>query len=253
MRCLTSEEKILEVLRNANYLHHDPKYSNEDKLHVEDKWDCDDRAFVGVAAVRFWLPGCPVGIAVGHSGNVQHAVVVYWFQDNNKKWIHKYFEPWDKKEAVGFNDDKSIIAFPLFRQDFSQESTDSLGMGLLKKFTRVENKSFCYDKGQDFSRFDEIESFLKARNFGKLPEDTTFKDLRKDYYDPEDLLLWVRQEVRRRFIDSPIGVAFGIKNKSPYATLVLWKSADDPRIWDVNRQINGEIKESEFTARAIII
>lgn len=245
-----TEAEIRNVLRHVDYRHKDPNYSGGNPSHVDKRWDCEDRAIAGVVEVRCQLPGCPVGLAVGwdHLDDAPrpHAVVIFWFKDNTGNYTYRYFEPNEpNNKQVSFKS-RSIIPFPAYRPT---SSSDPQKLPPLDKCDLVKKGAFSFDEIYDFSRFDEIEDYLEKRGYGSYPEPAD--DDLKDFVYFEDRASWVFSKTRRRFIDAPIGVAFGSKDNNPYVTLVLWKSDNDPRIWDlINRK---EIGEGDFKARVVIV
>jgi hypothetical protein len=84
-------------------------------------YDCEDRALWGIAHVRHWFPGVPVGLAAGdvHLGGAlegAHACIVVWYLEGNET-KHTYFDQERRqeiKEEFGKSDKDLVlvIGFP---------------------------------------------------------------------------------------------------------------------------------------------
>ena len=98
--------------------------------HIPEYYDCEDRAFWGVAHARYRFPGLPIGVVSGHTSqnhpipNQDHAVIVMWQsvgRDNQGKAILKpiLYDPLPNlptgynRLVDNFATVKSVIGFPV--------------------------------------------------------------------------------------------------------------------------------------------
>lgn len=77
--------------------------------YVPDFHDCDNFAQDASVAVLHKLPGCAIGIAIGHSKTGgSHAVNVYWAKVGNKVQRY-YYDNTARTELIEFNVEKIIV------------------------------------------------------------------------------------------------------------------------------------------------
>jgi len=236
--------------------------------HVDNVYDCEDRAFWGIAHARSRFPGQPMAAAIGKAvggpfDGQNHAVIAFWAKDRN---IYKnfYFDPEVKVsgsakvkgDLVNF-DTKILVPFPMWRKNSKSGKQEELP---------PFNKGFSYQSGaavldRSYTLFNadshnKMMDFLEKKSYGmpKGPSDPDLSSLFDTHWMKivEDRVLWVFVHARRKFKGYATGMAFGsmARDNADYALLVIWNDKGEPLLYDIE---TGLIKSSDFKARTVIV
>lgn len=237
------ESEILKFLRGLDY-----------GKRKEDVWDCEARAFYGIAKARCDLRGCPIGAAIGKAieGNFVdkqkefHTLIVFWHHNTSV-----FFDPDDTlKRPVQF-EPHIVIPFPVFPPN----DPDAVRKDVppFDNFTWIKQGSLALNKKYHLVDINQINECLKNR-IPKCPPSQKPIELRVS----EDRAFWAFINARRDFalnqsISVPIGVAFGKATEGDatgedHGVVVIWKSCNKPVFWDVD-----ENKEVSFSPRIVIV
>ena len=227
--------------------------------HDKDRWDCEDRALLGVSRVRCKFPGAPVGVAVRKEPNGEdHAVIIIWYKKTDTSpWEHTYFDP--LRGEVEFNV-HTIIPFPVWRPNADRGSRDELSEDF-KDLQWLNKCAVVLDQFHNFDSFGDIKKSLELKEYGECqaPKDSSKALVFREYWSREDKALWAMIQTRFRLYKStgnpiPLGIAFGTAKKGKYrgkdhAVLILWKNTDKFIFWDL---VDGDIG-IKFNARLVVI
>ena len=206
--------------------------------YVDTYYDCEDRAFWGVAHVRHRFPGVPIGVASGivPSGHpllrgkdpgtkIAHAIIILWY--NGKRGL-EYLHwdplpvsvgggkkvPYGKVNLPGLDEVASITAFPIGRGP--DETTTPVTSD---KFVSLDGSALIFDKDRliyplrdggkgilEYLMGKQYETKCDDMKYHKIASSQRNFDKRwKDY----DEALWAFAHVRRAYPGCPIGVAIG--------------------------------------------
>ena len=238
--------------------------------HEDNKWDCEDRAYWGVAQTRCKFPGLPMAVALGKAKTEpikgrNHAVILFWAKVGEDDHKPHYLDPDGKLNKIVDFDVRAILTFPVHRPN-----APGGGRKDLKPFDQhpyIAKGAFLLDRTYDLSKVAEIREFLGTIVDCPQPSGGLAKDKYEDYYLIEDKAFWAFIHARRHFWEkdkgNPIGlgVAFGLdkRKKKDGAVLVIWgenAGSQDYEYWDVNRDQNGRpigtIKKDDFEARIVV-
>jgi hypothetical protein len=210
-------------------------------------WDCEDRAFWGVAHVRHRFSGCPIGIASGKAKiggeEVQHAVIILWCPDEHGKISESsryiYFDP-DKNSEI----DKTsftpelIVPFSVNKTKLKQKIPPLNDAGFEKPLDGVY---FIWDYHHDWSfNINEVTQYVIGQEKLKFSEKyksgceefaagcqghqedvhkVMDKNAAKMFWSKEDRAFWAFAHVRRKFKGFPVGMALSNDD----AVLILWE------------------------------
>ncbi len=245
---------VLGYLQSLDYMgEKEGKFEYE-----EDKWDCEDMAFWGIAHVRCKFPGYPIAAAIGFGkegdgiAGKRHALILLWHRDNNQ-WKHVYFEPNPQIKGLVDFDTKIIIPFPPAIPN-SHSNLAPFG-----SFSRVDKGSFILDREHNFERTGDIQQYLKNKTYDKCRRPTTPKEEQefKDFRLMMDKVFWAFVQARKEFKGSPIGYAIGTyqvgsEPKKDVAMLVLWEASQKFKYWHVDDGDLSTIPGARFDPRIII-
>jgi len=232
-----NEDDIIAYLKKINY-----------GEYISTIWDCEDRAFWGVAHVRRRFSGCPIGIASGKAkiggAEVQHAVIILWCPDEHGKISESsryiYFDP-DKNSPI---DEASftpelIVPFSVDKTRSKQKIPPLNGAGFEKP---LEGVYFIWDYHHDWSiDINKVKQYvIEQENLkfsekyksgceelaagGQGSQEEVHKVMDKiaasSLWSKEDRALWAFAHVRRKFKGFPIGMALSNDD----AVLILWEN-----------------------------
>lgn len=249
MNITQDKQAVINILESLHY-----------GTHVPEFYDCEDRAFWGVAHVRNAFPGCPVGVISGkaaYMNNENHAIVMFFIKENNKFKLVLY-DPIKKhgevelNDQTGFHSVMSAVAFPICDKPvgelFRGHPRHQLGSESRKDFLIFDANRLIYplrreNKGiLDYLEKDLfIEGSRKCPDIGKHHKPKTQAELitfARNWHD-YDRALWYFAHVRRDYPGCRVGV--GIvgpedgKDESN-SVLVIWHNEKDmpgnPICWD---------------------
>lgn len=243
-----SKAKILGIL-NAEM----PK---PEFKHKPGLWECTDRAYWGVSAVRCQCPGAPVAVAIGVAkeravAGQDHAVIYFWYLDNNN-WKPILFDPL-YGEIQDF-ETKVLIPFPIYRPGG--------GYGLRKDLPPFEgigpiNGGYISPSYDDYfvDNFGKITDIISNKTYisCNMPTNQKEQDVFIQYRTREDRAFWAFTHIRSKFNANAVGFALGtgnVKGKiQDHAALVLWRDADTYEFWDVEKGI----RSTNFNARFVLL
>lgn len=235
--------------------------------HVDNLYDCEDRAFWGIAHARSRFPGQPMAVAIGNVvggpfDGQNHAVIAFWAKD---KGLYKnfYFDPegkvsWVPKVKGGLVnfDTKILIPYPVYRPNSGsgkQRDLPPFDQFTWKSGAVILDRSY---KLFDASSIKKMMDFLRNKRYGitEIPIDSNLSSLFSSLWENsiEDRVLWAFAHARREFIGYAIGMAFGtiVKNRSDYASLVLWDNQGEPILMDIEF---GRVIPEDFKVRTLIL
>jgi hypothetical protein len=213
--------------------------------HKNDVYDCEDRAFWGIAHARRKFPGQPMAAAFGKARSGEnHAVIVFWSKVGKDKYVHHFFDPegsrkgkTEKVAGGGVNggklidnfDTKILVPFPMWRPESETRKE-------LEQQEPGDFEGFTYRSGAavldgsytlfDYNSLKNIVDYLE--NFGEQPS--------SDFWRIEEKVLWAWVHARREFKGYAIGMAFGKylgakEDEDPnHAFLVFWRK-DKPYLY----------------------
>ena len=238
--------------------------------YISEYYDCEDRAFWGVAHARYRFPGLPIGVASGRTSQnhpmpgVDHAVIIMWQsvgEDKNKNAILKpvLYDPLPIPDRLvdNFATIMSVIGFPVGDKTPPIEG---------RKLVPLNNTAIVFDEKRIIYPLHTkdgkgILDYLQNKTYNKECVDkefhthavgeTTFKDLWMGY----DEVLWAFAHVRRAYPGCPAGVAIGDKNKYGLVTaaLIVWHKKDGEithSFWNPYRPKNEGFN---FTPRRLFV
>jgi hypothetical protein len=206
-------------------------------------YDCEDRAFWGLAHLRHNLPGIPAGIASGFAveGPVSelpdksHAVLIIWYRDGGElKSI--YYDPLPEYQGEVKFDPRIFISFPIGLQG------DPMPSPVPSNYHYINNNLVIFDESRmvyelrrgdqkgllDYLERGEYETACKESHKILLNENE-FGSLWRDY----DRSLWAFSHIRRAYPGCMAGIAVGnpIDGRS-FSTVILWDKDLTNRYWD---------------------
>lgn len=240
--------------------------------HVDNLWDCEDRAFMGAAYLRCMLPGQPtavaLGIAVEPFAGQKHAVIVFWAEDRNGKFINFFFDPEASigrpvkvGDLVKFNT-KKIVPFPAFMPH--EKHTVQKVLPPFDNFSYA-NGALVLDREYtliDSEMAKTIVEYIKNRDYGKLPgpKDPLQSDIFWDFFTCSiaDRVLWAFAHARQRFKGYAIGMALGtLFGTTDHAAIVLFGEHNDHIFVDIGNPDGtvkgGKMKAGQFEPRILIV
>lgn len=218
--------------------------------YQEDIWDCEDRAFWGIAKARCQFIGCPMGAAIGKpiegnfSKDMDHTLIVFWHYSGNQ-YEPIFFDPDDSlKREVRFSP-RIIIPFPIHR--YHDPNAVRKELPPFENFPQIKNGYFALDNNYNITDINKIEAYL--RGLIKCPDSPD----PLAYRFREDRAFWAFIHAGHEFKGAPIGVAFGKAQEGKFkgkdhGVIMLWKSCDDFVFWDVD-----DNHEVSFDPRIIIV
>lgn len=217
-----------------------------------DFWDCEDRAFWGIANARCQFKGIPMGAAIGTAiegnfpdkSNIGHALIVFWKQVEDT-FQPVYFDPAEGLRREVQFDPKIIIPFPIYRPNDNKS--------VRRELPPFENVPYiqegCFALDNDYSIIDiaPIEAYLTSFTRCIDSPDPLVYRFR------EDRAFWAFIHACRQFKGSPIGFAVGKATQGKFqgkdnGVVVLWKDCDTYVFWDVD-----DNKEVSFEPRIVIV
>jgi hypothetical protein len=243
--------RVLDYLASLDYGVYNPEI-----------WDCEDRAFWGVAHARHKFPGLAIGVASGkrkRGGKEEdHAVIILWDTDDDghiSKSSKYYFydpdlirikspKPPILEEETEFTLEL-IVPFPMSKT----HSTQSIPPLDREEFKNpIENKHFIWDYKHNWSfKKNDVFAYLKdsgqkvRERYGngcpefadpqRKPEThkTNMTVLRTYWQNDIDSAAWAFTHARRQFMGCPIGFAYGRNNitQKNDAALIMWEDPDN--------------------------
>ncbi|MCX6674639.1 MAG: hypothetical protein NTY37_12780 [Methanothrix sp.] len=221
--------------------------------HRQEYWECFDRAYWAVSALRCQCPGAPCAVATTGRGFVagkeeDHAVI-YFYTYDGKNWIPQAWDP-QRGEINDFKP-KSAVFLPIFRPHFDPGNVFGLKEKKVlppfdQQFKLKETLSgwtmlYEAEGGYDVSYFDEIKNKLQNKEFPSCqpPPDTDKKkfDVFQKMRNREDRAFFLYNQIRGKYNRSAVAFCWGsIKKendplKKDSAVIILWKGADDCIFW----------------------
>jgi len=224
--------------------------------HIPNYYDCEDRAFWGIAHLRHAFPGCPVGVASGYAlegpvasqSDKAHAVIILWYIENDK-FNYVFWDPLPgcQLEIKRFNS-QIVIAFPMGLNQPS--SSDPAPLRTVPVSSRLlpnpqgipivifDDKRMIYK----FNTPDEkgLLDYLKKAKYENECVDFsehTIRDPTAFYEEPNrkwrhyDQALWAFAHVRRSYPGCPVGLAIN-RHKEPFSALVIWRPQGGVVYWN---------------------
>lgn len=249
------KSKIIDYLKEIDYGDYEAEI-----------YDCEDRAFWGIAHVRHMYPGFPIGMAQGKAqppyyNNEDHALIILWYRIGRIS-KYTYFDQESLEEiapsdgifgkdqefldiVIGFPDDKTGKGFkPLPFPSLTQiKGRKSIGLDFVHEFYPKEDL-IDYLVNQTYEKH-----CLGIAPDGKLMSHGTMDPLNFDVYwksNPDDKALWAYAHLKRKFLGAPVGLALGNKNSTIF---IIYK--DNGKQQTVYWDFNGEVKD--FDAKLILI
>lgn len=230
-----TKDEFMDYLQTLDFGEHIPEY-----------YDCEDRAFWGMAHARFKYPGCLIGVAGGYAEYVKskdkrHAVNIFWYNgpDGLESVLWDPIENEKTKKSKGelkggksgFHDIKIVISFPT---NLKKSSLKRFG-GIFKLDTKrliYETKPEKED-GPGVLEYLEKELYNKGKFKCREKHDTSDFGAFKERWTDEDQALWAFAHVRRYYPGCSVGVAIGRpKSGGSSAVLAIWPKRGGPRYWD---------------------
>lgn len=206
--------------------------------YVSEYYDCDDRAFWGVAHVRARFYGCPVGVisgtcSVGDTAGERHAMIILWEKIGNAH-IPRYYSPLPvgggsyegliaessySPAKYPFSEVKSIISFPPGPATMTPVDELELLDGVL-----------IYDENRMIYRSDTVFNYLKQGLYYKGKAYACDEDHNPSnpldkgtYWTNYDRALWAFAHARHDYPGIPLGVALGSHvDGISDSVLILW-------------------------------
>lgn len=223
---------------------------------IKELYDCEDRAFWGMAHIRRHYRGFPVGVISGVMSGKKHAIIVTCHKVGDR-WIQNYYDPGvgkgngrsiklppNRTTPCDNDKPKSIISFPIADKNKPQEPP----------FDRVErlNGLLIYDKKWLIYRSSDIFDYLEHKGWEECSENHTIFNLADgwDYFVDYDRPLEIYAHVRRAFPGAPIGVAIGKHiNGISDSVNILWHHENDRpsenkivySYWDPDPRLNQHV------------
>jgi hypothetical protein len=176
-------------------------------------YDCDNRAYWGLAHLRHRFPGIPSGmISTTNEKGEPHAVIMYYVKGSNQPIC---FDP-NGPKPVRCKEASSAIAFPLPHLGEASNSTPP--------FTKLKvqnNIGFFYNESYFIYPKQAIIDYLTNRGYDQHCQTRPKQEDHAIYYPIEfqsgglwtsyDDALWALVHLRRQFPGCAVGVARGTK------------------------------------------
>ncbi len=248
-------DAVLNTLQDLTYDPYQTEY-----------YDCEDRAFWGLAHIRSKFPAIPAAVAIGIAVDSPftgqpHAVIAFWTFKNNKYEVN-FYDPEVKNsdrakvgDLVKF-DTKMVVSYPVYRPNFGFGHQEELPP--FEKFVYT-NGAMVLDRNYDLidpESSKKIMDYLGNKRYGDspTPDDPNLMGLFHTHRENiiEDRVLWAWVNARREFKRRAIGMAFGTTalDRFDYAVLVLWNEAGKPHLFDID---SGLVNPKNFTVRTVIV
>lgn len=229
-----THKEVFNYLRSLNHT-----------FHVDNYYDCEDRAFWTMAHVRNKFPNFPIGIISGkvkYVNNQEHALIVLWY----KKGPELHYSYWDPKkpgfvpiDSIEPGNIKAVIAFPL--------GLDKVAP-IPGTLPSLRGKVLIFDNKRLIYHLDDISEYL----VNEIEKKNCVDD--KDYYDRA---LWTFVHVRRYFAGCLYGFAIGIRDGgTSYENIFLYKDGEDwkKKYWNPCADGgNGKFEESDMEPKMVFI
>lgn len=246
-------------------------------IYVKNYYDCEDRAFWGMAHLRRYFPGCPVGVAVGEadyltSADKGHAIIVLWHEVNEGgKFVYKpvYWDPLKTRGEVTTSQFhiKSVLAFPIGIGLRAVEPLTSYNKSLDKHMLIFDTERLIYDTRTGDHDKPGILEYLERKLYKGGPfkcveidkgaHGTSNIVAYRDKWKNDDRALWAFVHVRRAYPGCSVGVAIGQPKVSGGSTAVLaiWPKGGKPSYWDPKlAEIDPKLAEiDDFDAKLIFV
>lgn len=237
------ESEVLRFLKDLNYGN-----------RKENVWDCEARAFYGIAQARCKFRGCPIGAAIGRAiegnfgGKQQefHTLIVFWHHNTSV-----FFDPDATLNRVVRFEPHIVVPFPVFPPN----DPDAIRRDIapFDRFSLIRQGSLALNTEYHTVDVNQVKEVLKNK-IPECPRSQGILPLRVS----EDRAFWSFINARKHFAEKqsiavPIGVSFGRATEGlaageDHGVVVIWKSCSEPVFWDVD-----ENKEVSFSPRIVIV
>jgi len=257
-----AKDRVIEYLSKLNYGVHWPEF-----------WDCEDRAFYGVAHARRMFPGIPIGVAEGialegPAEGQDHAVIILWYKNGKDTLDHTFFEPLLKNNKK-FGEVKFPKTYPSPPVRITAFPSDTKRPDIkdtippLNKYTRLKDRSVAFDNKRLLYRtrtddglgiLDYLENKIYEKECPDIANHTVANQAALDlFWKDADKALWSCVHVRRAYPGMPIGVAIGkpVEGDATAVNILWYREGDKENgaikmlYWDPQEGDKGAIVKFE--------
>ncbi len=202
--------------------------------YVPEFYDCEDRAFWGMAHLRHFLPGVPIGVASGvaQDGPIAgkpHAVIIIWRRGPGGDIVPEFWDPLPEHQGlVGFGGIQSIVAFPA---DVGKINTPPIVNSLNGSMLVYDRKRVAYRR-EDLLNYLRTAPYEKNCVNAKLHQKSSESDF-NSWWSRSDRALWAFVHARRDYPGCPVGVAKGnkVSGDSTWLVTVFYKNDTGDLEW----------------------
>jgi hypothetical protein len=248
--------KIMDYLDTLTY----EPFSLGNIPEDQDAWDCEDRAYWGIAHVRFKYPGFPIGVAEGKNDKGQdHAVIILWYQKDDKSLDYLYYDPTKQvpsKRRLGknFGVPYRITAFPVApkgqKEAVPPQLENDSKESIYGHHITLDDYWFIYPLRTKDKK--GILDFLEGGLYNTLCIDRNKHRTDNDgemrlWGTNTDYALWVLAHLRRHYPGCAVGVAIGqpVGGKGKSVNVLWYREGDteegkiSKKFWDPHPEMNN--------------
>lgn len=213
-------------------------------------WDCDSKAYYGIANARCKMPGVAIGLAAGKAlyeemkGKGNHSIIIAWAKNGGGEYTHFYYDPADNVHREIRPDEfvpDFIVPFPTYwpigypneRKDIPPFNNWALAGTSKNPGYIMLNPNYGVGQSQGILNY--------LANLPKCPNSEA------DLFSREDEAFWAYMQARHeidcpngqpanRSVPSAIGFALGEANSEDQAAVVVWTAKNDAIFWSAKNR-----------------